>query len=643
MSEGVAIAGPARIRPREVRCVIEHLHRDLAVAEDACAGRFTLAGITCDLGLEPDWLAADLPDDEEWRIEWTKFYYGLDLAHAFATTGEQRFLEAWERLVRSYLRTVPVGVDSSDVAARRVQNWVYAWTAFARADRFDGLSDGLEQELLERLKTQTHHICDNLTAERNHRTLELYALIVVALAFPQIDPAGDLVCVGLREIHRNLLADIRADGVHREHSTHYHVIALRSFLGARDNLRRFGYELPPGYDLHLSRACDFAMHCQRPDGLIPALSDSDNGAYADVLALGADVLDRPDLRYVATRGTAGVAPSDRLAAFPDGGYWVQRSGWGDDDRAFGDASYLIFDCGPVGDGGHGHYDLLSFEAMSAGRPLVVDPGRHTYAEQTPNLRHAFKGTAAHNTVVVDGLDQVPYRRGKPRKDTHPQARFVERLSAPGLDILDGEARTTVYDAVHRRQIVFVADSYWLIVDALSAQTPHRYSLRFHLDQSAQQQVAVDGDGSGWVVRAPGLALVSVGGARPSVEQGWVSPEYGIKHPAPVISMERGNVMATTFETLLIARSASEPTPTIDFAWTPGGWTARITDGEICDTVAWRERAEVLGIDAIRGAGRAAWTRTRDAHQIGASVVEDAAGWRAWDGATGTRTGRGGAS
>ena len=47
------------------------------------AGRFTCAGETRELGTEPDWLGADLPADEEWRIEWVKFYYGLDLAHAY--------------------------------------------------------------------------------------------------------------------------------------------------------------------------------------------------------------------------------------------------------------------------------------------------------------------------------------------------------------------------------------------------------------------------------------------------------------------------------------------------------------------------------------------------------------------------------
>ena len=66
----------------------------------------------------------------------------------------------------------------------------------------------------------------------------------------------------------------------------------------------------------------------------------------------------------------------------------------------------------MGDGGHGHYDALSVEAWADARPLVVDPGRYTYAEGDPNWRHWFRGTAAHNTVTVDGADQTPYARSR---------------------------------------------------------------------------------------------------------------------------------------------------------------------------------------------------------------------------------------
>jgi len=70
--------------PRPVFCVIDHACRDLQVAESVVSGRFTHVGLTLQLGVEPDWLGAEFPTDKEWRIEWSKFYFGLNLANAFA-------------------------------------------------------------------------------------------------------------------------------------------------------------------------------------------------------------------------------------------------------------------------------------------------------------------------------------------------------------------------------------------------------------------------------------------------------------------------------------------------------------------------------------------------------------------------------
>ncbi len=359
---------------------------------------------------------------------------------------------------------------------------------------------------------------ENLAPERNHRTLELYALFVAALALPELDRDG-LLDFAVVELDRNLATDFRADGVHREASTHYHLIALRSFVGARVNALRFGVELPDGFDERLARACAFAVHCTRPDGTIPALSDADTGDYRPLLAQAAAVLGDETLRPLN-------------ASFPDGGYFVQRSGWAPDDR------FLIFDCGPLGDGGHGHYDLLSFEAHGGGRPLVVDPGRGSYSEAPPNLRRWFRGTAAHNTVCVDGLDQTPYTRGRP-SGAVAHGRLLWRREEPGLDVLAGEARSPVYEAVHERRIAFVRGEYWVIEDRLRGDREHVYDLRFHLAPGVERL-----DGERWrrrvdlargTVTAPGLALVVLGAERVGIEPGWVAPSYGRLLDAPVVS------------------------------------------------------------------------------------------------------------
>lgn len=528
-----------QIVPRPVYCITCDVHNDRSVAEAVRGGRFTHIGITLDLGTEPDWLGADLPSDDEWRIEWSKFYYGLDLAHAFVATGDAGFLHAWERLVGSWIRQVPVDADATDVAARRMQNWTYAWSLFASSPHFAGLAAGLDAPLLESIREHVRHIRRGLTAEvfRNHRVLEVYALFVVALAFPMLDDAGELLAFAGAELHRMLAEGFRPDGVHRENSTHYHLVALRSFVGARENARRFAVDLPAGFDTLLERACEFALHCHRPDGVICALSDADSEPYPEVLRLAARLFDRSDFTYAATAGKAGRPPATRMASFPDGGYFFQRSGWGGDGRGYADERFLVFDCGPLGDGGHGHYDLLNVEIYAYGRPLLVDPGRYTYAEDPEdgeNLRHWFKGTAGHNTVCVDGLDQTPYRRGRPVGEVATGV-FLGRTSEAGLDVLAGRAVSPCYDAVHTRRVRFVDDEYWIVDDELTARSDHRYDLRWHLSAEAWGATELVTIRDRPAVRAPGVLLVFPSPVAVTLEPGWVSPSYGLKLRAPVVS------------------------------------------------------------------------------------------------------------
>lgn len=605
------------VKPRPVFCIVEHAYRNLATAEAASNGRFTHAGLTLSLGVEPDWLATEFPLDAEWRIEWSKFYYGLDLAFAFRETGDDKYLRAWERLVLSWIRQVPVDFDSSDVAGRRIQNWIYAWDSFAQSPRFSGFGEGFEEQILASLSEQTVYLRQHLTRERNHRTLELYALFVAALTLPELDEDGSLLDFAVAELHINLRADVRPDGVHRENSTHYHMLVLRSFLGVCENARRYGINLPEEFTPHLERACEFALHCHRPDGLIPALSDSDTGSYTDILKLAAELFSRPDFLYVATKGAQGIPPRERNADFPDGGYFIRRSDWGDGGTPFSDARFLIFDCGPLGDGGHGHYDLLNVEIAAAGHALIVDPGRYTYSEHgEQNWRRWFKGTAAHNTVCVDGQDQTPYRCGKPKGDT-ARGQLIERLSAPGFDVLCGEAVSPVYEVVHTRRIFFVAGEYWLIVDALRGNRPHRFDLRFHLAPEAWNQTSVERNVLNTIVRAPGLALIFEPPHLPSLEPGWVAPEYGVKIPSPVVSVVTEGVAEAHFFTLVVPLGSGAPTPTLLAHTRQSGSDQKIlaevtgvgAGGACVDRLMWSAAAQPFELGMFEGRASAAWLRS----------------------------------
>jgi hypothetical protein len=574
--------------PKPVICVIEHLYRDESIAAAAREGRFTHAGTTLDLGLPPDWIDGGLPEDDEWRIEWVKLYEGLDLAHTYSVTGDRSFLAAWECLVESFCDQVPVGHDSSDVSARRVQNWLYAWQRFAGHPEFSGLRPGLAERLVQRIAADCRHLADHLTAERNHRTLELYTLLLASLALGADRAETARVLELLTE---NAVADVWEDGVHRECSTDYHLIVLRSLVGVIANARAAGLQVPDVLLDRTGRAADFALHVQRPDGLTPAISDGDQGDFRALLTLAATVLDRSELLWAASGGTRGRPPRSRNVSFPVGGYHVQRSGWGDGERSYADERFALFDCGPLGDGGHGHYDALSVELAGGGAVLAVDPGRFTYAEEADGWRRWFKGTAAHNTVTVDGRDQTPYRRGKP-KGPVAQARLLDRHNRPGLDVLVGQVTSPVYDAVHTRVLAFVDDDYWVVHDRLRAPTQHRYEARWHLSPEVQGLVEIRREARQVTVVAPGLVLAVPEPAQVWLEDGWVSRSYGIRLPAPVVVV----ALDGTADADLVTVLAPDPTGALhrsglDLIAVPARDEAedtvvRVRRMDVIDTICW---------------------------------------------------------
>lgn len=624
--------------PRPVFNVMDHAHRDLDVAADIARGRFTVAGITRDLGCPPDWRQDPYPPDKEWRVEWVKFYFGLDLAHAFNVTRDRRYLTAWQRLVEAFISQRSAGSDDVEVVARRVQNWIYAWNRFVEGG-IEPLDPALASAVAAYLWDEVVYVRDHLTKERNHRTLELYALLTASLAFPDRDADATLRRMALGALHENLLEDVRPDGVHCEASTHYHCIALRSWLGALRHARDAGLTVPASYVERLTAACDFALHAHRPDGRIPACSDADGENYQDVLALAANLLERSDWRWGATSGREGVPPAQRNVSFPDGGYHIQRSGWGDADAPYADERYLIFDCGPLGAGGHGHYDLLSVEIYGHGQPLLVDPGRYTYSEfgadRGENWRRWFKGTAAHNTVTVDGLDQTPYARRKP-KGPIATGSLVWRVRAPGLDVMRGEATSPQYEVVHQRTVIFVANEYWIIVDDLVGQRPHRYELRWHF-------APVDGDVVTGArparVEVPGAVLAFAPARPPRIESGWYAPTYGVKMPAPVAVLD-ADAQSTTFVTVIDPRAAdvNRPPLSVGFVSRGRGPADRAVlevrgvgaSGEACDLVTWGSTRDFLDIDRFRGIARAVCLRRgADGHSVWLAAADvDRADWRA---------------
>ncbi|MEZ4732244.1 MAG: alginate lyase family protein [Caldilineaceae bacterium] len=549
-----------------------------------------------------DW-TVNPSQDREWLILLHKFYFAPGLGAEFVAEDDARYLHKWLQLTDAWIETVPLAFLPSDVMGRRVQNWIFAHHYFVTTARTTAIPPAFYLKFLRSLHQQVSYLCENLTPARNHRTIELSAIFLAAVAFPEFADAACWLAFAQRELVANLQADLRPDGVHCEQSTDYHHLVVKNYLGVKRLAAANGIAFPACFDERLQKALDFALFVHRPDGAIPALSDGDSRSFLDLLHQGHALYGNPAYLYVATQGAAGAPPSDRARCFPAGGYTILRSGWGAGATAFTDERYLIFDCGPLGEGNHGHLDLLSFEAAAFGQPLVVDPGRYTYHEPHPatgamNWRAHFRGTAAHNTVQVDGKEQTRYQFHKKKfkiRGPEPIWQLCAFLQKDNVDLVHGLAASTEYDAIHERMICFAHREYWIITDLLRAPTVHRYDLHFHLAASAYGQTTLRTQDNTVVLQAPHLLL-----AQPAHEQttvvlhdGYVSRSYGVKEVAPVVQVTR-SAATTIFHTVLYPYAAAAPQVQVEMhgRWPQDRYAATATDNACRVIITHADRVQV---------------------------------------------------
>ncbi len=242
------------------------------------------------------------------------------------------------------------------------------------------------------------------------------------------------------------------------------------------------------------------------------------------------------------RALPTTKPSTRSAAFPNGGFYVLRS----------ESAHLFIDCGDVGmrgRGGHGHNDILSFELFLNGFNVITDCGAYLYTASR-EWRNAFRSTAFHNAAQVDGEEVNRFIGPDALWQLHNDARPIDATLVSGTRVdrfrgsHDGYARLS-NPVVHTRECLLDRNRPRVLVrDILTGDGSHTLTWRFHLDP------AVTPERHGGDVRlaheSREVWLMPDAGATFAVEEGWVSPSYGVRVPTKVLVWQtRASVPLTT--------------------------------------------------------------------------------------------------
>lgn len=393
----------------------------------------------------------------------------------------------------------------------------------------DLASPALDDRTLERLVGAWVHQVrfvraheSRYSSANNHRIAEAAAVATAGCLLPFHPESAAWWSWGKGVLESEVVRQIHPDGVGREQAFGYQRFVLDFAFWVWALARARGEELDPAARERLERASAFLHAVTRADGSVFPVGDDDEGraiSYGEehgertraTLAVAAALCRRPEwgdersarpgwLGLAARAQDAAGAPGAdaaggvRLDAFRHGGYAVVES----------DASKLLYDAGPLGFGqlaAHGHADALSLW-LWAGEDVLADSGTGSYHGE-PAWREALRGTAAHNTATVDGLDQSE-RRGLFLWGRRAESRLLAAGSDGGWFVLAGS-----HDGYHSSRVPVLrrvvlgschGDEWVLLVlDEFFGTGRHRLSVPWHAGAMASE-VTADADGPYWSAR-----------------------------------------------------------------------------------------------------------------------------------------------
>lgn len=398
----------------------------------------------------------------------------------------------------------------------------------------------------------------------NHLLIEAIRLAQLGLLFPEFPRAKRWFTKGMRVVEREVTRQVSVDGVHLEQSSFYQRMTAEALLEWLVLCRLNGVDLADSIEQRIQAMFHFLEGIRRPDGEFPLIGDG----------FRSDVLLRYDLiaawKKISGDSLHGISSSNLythlllsgqlqdastatkadmpLEVWEAGGHAAFRSG-----NPLGE-NLLLFNFGELGmeaAPGHGHADCLSLELTVRGRPVLVDPGAYSW-RKAPQWRHAFRGTLAHNTLVIDGADQTSlhgfFGAGRFARPVLHSCRGGEYLK--WVDASHEGYLRLPFPMVHRRIVVETGSDGWLVIDMAEGVGSHHVEVAWHFDPRMTVDLNVDhaavrGEARPelrmfWRGSAPVVAQVYRGSTDPLL--GWVSWESGRVEAAEVLIL-RGHAAA----------------------------------------------------------------------------------------------------
>ncbi len=425
--------------------------------------------ITLPLDWEADWSK----EDRNWRMQ----LQGLVMFHPV-----MNFFDAYEdknAVVAYFFEVIQdwlliYGDDPNDIVTTRMPT-SYAWYDMSvgfRAlvvaffiDRISHFKLQISDEQINCLAEITKKHISHLYYEpafslNNHGMFQIQGLMAL-IQLLGVDDYSDEYTYALDKMEKLVLSQYNEQGIHLEHSPHYHFYALTTF----DNVVKSGWyaskkSIPKTVLMAHGKKKWIVDPLNRPACIGDSILTVQKG-------ISFDKCDGDNYLEVAKQGQNYV-----ISDFNDSGYAIIRSHW---DTPPDKATYVFF-MGMYQSKTHKHRDCLSFEWFDAGDKILCDGGKYGY--KSDKYRHFFLSNRAHNTVEIEGFDILKI---KPYGSSIVKSEYKDEVF-----VVEGKLD---YPAISFGRQLYINPGKWLII---------KDDLSFKKARNATQ----------WQHLAPGYNLVS---------------------------------------------------------------------------------------------------------------------------------------
>ena len=369
----------------------------------------------------------DFNDKSDVKIPWeiSRMQWLIPVGQAYLLTGNEKYAIFVKDILEDWINNNTYGHSinwtcTMEVALRII---IWQWFFYVFSESKAWKSEKFKFIFLKTIYLHSYFTIRNLEksdVNGNHYTADGAGLIFAGLFFKGYDnESKSFLNVGLDIIYSEIKLQVFPDGVDYEASIPYHRLVTELFYFSGLFLINSGYDLKQFFIDKIIKMGDFIKSYSRHNESVPLFGDADD---ARVLPMGLQSIN--DHSYLASLIGLTHNSSDLILgntsthdeifwilgfkeliklpkpvngyfskAYDNGGFYIM----GNND------SHIFIDCGPLGllgRGGHGHNDILSFDALIQGEHVISDCGAYLYTADYIE-RNKFRSTSYHNTPMVD--------------------------------------------------------------------------------------------------------------------------------------------------------------------------------------------------------------------------------------------------